>query len=283
MADQPGQEPEYDPPAPAGWRGQLYDVIFEADTRGGKLFDVLLLATIVLSVVVVMLESVDSLASSWGGVLRGIEWAITILFTVEYLVRLIVVRHSWRYATSFFGIVDLLAILPTYLSLLTAGSRSLTVVRALRLVRVFRVFKLGRYVQESQVLLRALKATQAKIIVFLLVIMTLVLIMGTIIYVIESPLPETHFTSIPKGVYWAIVTITTVGYGDIAPQTVAGQALAAVAMLLGYAIIIVPSGIFSVEIIMAHKQNVTTQTCPSCLREGHDEDARHCKYCGGRL
>ena len=156
-------------------------------------------------------------------------------------------------------------------------------IKVLRLVRVFRVFKLGRYVQESQVLMRALRATQPKITVFLLVIMTLVLVMGTLLYVVESPQPDSDFTSIPRSVYWAIVTITTVGYGDIAPQTILGQTLAAVAMILGYSIIIVPSGIFSVEIITAHKQSLTTQTCPDCLREGHDEDARHCKYCGQPL
>ena len=286
MANQP--ENAEHPPAgvpqqEAGLRRRLYDIIFEADTRSGKLFDVVLLVTIVVSVVVVMLESVEAIRVQWGGLLRGIEWTITVLFTIEYLLRLICVRNRWRYATSFFGIVDLLAILPTYLRPFIGGSQSLSVIKVLRLVRVFRVFKLGRYVQESQVLMRALRATQPKITVFLLVIMTLVLVMGTLLYVVESPQPDSDFTSIPRSVYWAIVTITTVGYGDIAPQTILGQTLAAVAMILGYSIIIVPSGIFSVEIITAHKQSLTTQTCPDCLREGHDEDARHCKYCGQPL
>ncbi len=276
-------EPEMGPGGAAGWRQKLHEVIFEADTGPGKLFDVLLLITILVSVIALMLESVESIEKQWGSWLRGIEWTITILFTIEYVFRILSVRRPLRYCTSFFGIVDLLAIVPTYLSVIVPGSRALSVVRVLRLVRVFRIFNLGRYERESQVLLKALKATQAKIIVFLLVIITLVLVMGALVYVIESPQPGSKFTSIPRSVYWAIVTVTTVGYGDMSPQTVPGQFLAAVAMILGYAIIIVPSGIFSAEIIMSRKTKTTTQACPSCMLEGHEKDAKYCRSCGGQL
>ena len=276
-------EPEAAPEGAAGWRQKLHEVIFEADTPSGKLFDVLLLLAIFISVIVLMLESVESIRDPWGITLRGIEWTITILFTIEYLLRILSVRQPLRYCRSFFGVVDLLAILPTYLSVVAPISRSLATIKVLRLVRVFRVFKLGRYVDESQVLLKALKATQAKITVFLLVIVTLVLVMGALVYVIESPEPGSKFTSIPRSVYWAIVTVTTVGYGDMSPQTVPGQFLAAVAMILGYAIIIVPSGIFSAEIIMSRKTEVTTQACPHCMLEGHESDAQYCRSCGGQL
>ena len=276
-------EPEMGSEGGAGWRHKLHEVIFEADTASGKLFDVLLLITILISVIALMLESVESIEEQWGSWLRGIEWTITILFTIEYVFRILSVRRPLRYCTSFFGIVDLLAILPTYLSVIVPGSRALSVVRVLRLVRVFRIFNLGRYERESQVLLKALKATQAKIVVFLLVIITLMLVMGALVYVIESPQPESEFTSIPRSVYWAIVTVTTVGYGDMSPQTVPGQFLAAIAMILGYAIIIVPTGIFSAEIIMSRKTEMTTQACPHCMHEGHEKDAKYCKSCGGRL
>jgi len=276
-------EPEMGSGRAVGWRQKLHEVIFEADTPSGKLFDVLLLITILVSVIALMLESVESIEKQWGTWLRGIEWTITILFTIEYVFRILSVRRPLRYCTSFFGIVDLLAIVPTYLSVIVPGSRALGVVRVLRLVRVFRIFNLGRYERESQVLLKALKATQAKIIVFLLVIITLVLVMGALVYVIESPQPGSKFTSIPRSVYWAIVTVTTVGYGDMSPQTVPGQFLAAVSMILGYAIIIVPSGIFSAEIIMSRRTKVTTQACPSCMLEGHEKDAKYCRSCGDQL
>jgi voltage-gated potassium channel len=278
-----GIQPDAAPEGASNWQHKLYEVIFEADTASGKLFDVLLLITILVSVIALMLESVESIEKQWGSGLRRIEWTITILFTIEYVLRILSVRRPLRYCTSFFGIVDLLAILPTYLSVMVPGSRALSVVRVLRLVRVFRIFNLGRYERESQVLLNALKATQAKIVVFLLVIITLMLVMGALVYVIESPQPESKFTSIPRSVYWAIVTVTTVGYGDMSPQTVPGQFLAAIAMILGYAIIIVPTGIFSAEIIMSRKTEVTTQACPHCMHEGHDNDAKYCKSCGGRL
>lgn len=269
----------------APWRRRLHEIIFEADTRAGKIFDVGLLLMILVSVAVVMLQSVSEFDDQWGRELAAIEWVITGLFTIEYVLRLLSVRKPSQYATSFFGVIDLLAILPTYVELLMPGSSAFSVVRVFRLIRVFRIFKLSQYVTEAQVLLKALKTAQPKIVVFLLVVMTLIMVLGTTVFVLENrDGPSAEFTSIPKSIYWAIVTVTTVGYGDMAPQTVMGQTLSAISMLLGYAIIIVPSGIFSVEIIMAAKgENLTTQSCPECIREGHDADAKHCKYCGAKL
>jgi voltage-gated potassium channel len=262
-------------------RERLHEIIFEADTTAGKAFDVGLLVTIVLSVLVVLLESVESVAARHGGALRAAEWAFTILFSVEYVLRLIAVRRPLAYARSFFGLVDLLAVLPTYLSLLVGGAQSLMVIRALRLLRVFRVLKVARYVGEVNALVRALRASREKITVFLLVVLTLVLIMGAAMYVIEGK--ESGFTSIPRSIYWAIVTVTTVGYGDLAPRTWLGQAVAAAAMVLGYSLIIIPTGIFSTELVRASQRRITTQSCPECAREGHDADAVYCKYCSAKL
>ena len=270
------------------WRQRLHEIIFEADTPAGKLFDVALLIAIVVSIVVIMLESVREYRLRWHASLSTLSLAITVLFTIEYGLRLLCVRQPWRYAFSFFGLVDLLAILPAYLALFVSGTEYLTVIRSLRLLRVFHIFQMGPYVAETRVLLEAIRATKAKIVVFLLVVVTAVLILGSAIYVVENPHPdqldpENQFTSIPRSVYWAIVTITTVGYGDIAPRTVAGQLLAAVAMILGYSMIIVPVAIFSVEVIRTQQHDVSTQVCPSCVREGHDADASYCKYCGTPL
>ena len=265
----------------APWREQMYEVIFEADTPAGRAFDIVLLVSIGLSVVAVVLESVVGIRMRYGTALRFVEWLFTILFTVEYLVRLMSVRRPLRYATSFFGVVDLLAIVPTYLSLVIVGAQSLLVIRALRLLRIFRVLKIARHLRELASLLEALRATRTKITVFMMIVLTLVLIMGTAMYVVEGE--EAGFTSIPRGIYWAIVTVTTVGYGDIAPRTVFGQVIAAIAMLLGYSLIIIPTGIFSTELARVTAKPVTTQVCPACLREGHDLDAIFCKYCGGRL
>lgn len=267
----------------AAWQGRLHEVIFEADTAAGKAFDVGLLIVIVLSVIAVMLESVADVRLAWGRYLLAAEWGFTILFTIEYLARLSCVGRPWRYATSFFGVVDLLAIIPTYLSIFFVGAQSLLVIRTLRLVRVFRVLKLPRYLSEAQGLIRALKQTRQKITVFLVVVMSIVLIMGSTMYLIEGGDPESDFTSIPKSVYWAIVTMTTVGYGDMAPETPLGQAVASLVMILGYSIIIVPTGVFSVEMIAARQRKISTQACPSCSAEGHDYDATYCKYCGSRL
>jgi voltage-gated potassium channel len=263
------------------WREQLHEVIFEADTPSGKAFDVVLLLAIVLSVTAVVLDSVTEVRERYGNLLRAAEWVFTVLFTIEYVFRLITVRRPLRYATSFLGIVDLLAVLPTYLSLFVTGTQSLLVIRALRLLRIFRVFKVARYLHEMTSLINALRNSRFKIAVFLLTVAATVLIMGTAMYVIEGE--QSGFTSIPRGVYWAIVTVTTVGYGDIAPQTVAGQIVASIAMVLGYSLIIIPTGIFSMELVRSAQMQITTQSCPECMREGHDRDAEHCKFCGGKL
>jgi voltage-gated potassium channel len=278
---------ERKPPVPkapkAPWRRLLHEVIFEADTPAGKAFDVALLFVIVLSVIVVMLDSVAEIRRSYRLPLVVAEWTITILFTVEYVARLVCVDRPWRYARSFYGVVDLLAVVPTYLSVFVAGAQSLLVIRTLRLVRIFRVFKLSRYLTEAKALVTALRATRERVTVFLVVVLTLVLIIGAAMYLIEGGQPDTQFTSIPRSVYWAIVTMTTVGYGDIAPQTFLGQALAAGVMILGYAIIIVPIGVFSTEILVAQRRGLSTQSCPACGAEGHDIDAAFCKYCGAKL
>lgn len=269
-------------PHAAPWRARIHEVIFEADTREGRAFDLALLALIVLSIAAVMLESVAAVRAGWGRALRAAEWGFTALFTAEYALRLVAVRRPLRYARSFFGVVDLLAVLPTYASLIVPGAQSLLVIRSLRLLRVFRVLKLGRYLGEANVLLAALRSSRAKITVFLGTVLTIIVIVGTLMYLIEGE--ENGFTSIPRALYWAVVTMTTVGYGDIAPRTVAGQGLAAFVMILGYSIIAVPTGIVSAEIAQAMRRApVSTQACPACGAEGHDADARHCKRCGARL
>ncbi len=270
-----------DQPLHPAWRVRLHEVIFEADTAAGRAFDVLLLCCIVLSVLAVLLESVATVHERYAWLLRAAEWSFTILFTVEYVLRLVSVGRPLRYAISFFGVVDLLAIVPTYLSVLLPGAQTLLVIRALRLLRVFRVLKLVRFVEEARVLGQALRASRHKITVFLGTVLTLVLIVGTLMYLIEGE--ANGFDSIPRGIYWAIVTLTTVGYGDIAPTTVLGQMLASVVMILGYSIIAVPTGIVTVELAKATQGQVSTQACPQCSAEGHDVDAKHCKYCGARL
>lgn len=262
-------------------RARLHEVVFEADTPAGKAFDVVVLTLILLSVGAVMLESVASIRAAHGQALYAAEWGFTLLFTVEYVLRLACVRQPLRYAVSFYGIVDLLAIVPTYLSILVPGSHSLLVVRSLRLLRIFRVFKLGQFVGEAAVLRTALRASARKITVFLGTVLTLVIIVGTLMYLVEGP--ENGFTSIPIAVYWAIVTMTTVGYGDIAPQTVPGQIIASLVMILGYGIIAVPTGIVTVELGGLGRARVSTQACPDCGAEGHAPEARFCNRCGARL
>ena len=262
------------------WQAWLHEVIFEADTPAGWIFDIALLIAILLSVLAVMLESIGAVSARYGAELRLIEWLFTALFTVEYVLRLLSVSRPLHYAISFFGLVDLLAILPSYLSLLVPGMHSLMAVRTLRLLRIFRVFKLARYVGEAKVLSAALRASRAKILVFLWAVLTIVVIVGALMYLIEGE--ENGFTSIPQSIYWAIVTMTTVGYGDIAPKTVVGQILASALMIVGYAIIAIPTGIVSVELASAHRA-VSTQACPVCGSGGHDPDARHCKRCGAAL
>jgi voltage-gated potassium channel len=262
-------------------RDRLHEIIFEADTPAGKAFDVSLMVLIILSVVAVMLESTSTVAARYGQWLRTFEWFVTILFTIEYLLRLYCVGKPARYARSFFGVVDLLAILPTYLSFIIPGAQSLLVIRALRLLRVFRVLKLAHFVGEASELRSALRASARKIIVFLGAVLTIVVIVGSMMYLIEGE--ANGFTSIPVSIYWAIVTMTTVGYGDIAPQTARGKILAAAIMIMGYGIIAVPTGIVSVELAGVSRKKVTTQACPECGGGGHAHDAIHCKFCGAKI
>ncbi len=266
----------------APWRERLRVVIFEADTPAGKAFDVTLLVAIVLSVSAVMADSVEWMRRDFGPALDAAEWLFTVLFTVEYVLRLLSVPHAWHYARSFFGIVDLLAILPTYLSLLLPGAESMLVIRGLRLLRIFRVFKLGRFLGEASILTEALSTSRHKITVFLGTVLILVTILGAGMYLIEGE--ENGFTSIPLAVYWAVVTMTTVGYGDLAPSTTVGRTLAALVMILGYSIIAVPTGIVTAEIVeSAVGGKISTRSCPECLIEGHVVDARYCKDCGASM
>ncbi|HYC55922.1 MAG TPA: ion transporter [Candidatus Binatia bacterium] len=262
-------------------RRRLHEIIFEADTAAGRRFDSLLLLAIILSIVVVLLDSVASIRERYHGVLLALEWTFTILFTIEYGLRLYAVREQWRYATSFFGIVDVLAVLPNYLSLVVPGAQSLVVIRALRMLRVFRIFKLAEYLEESRQLWDAMRASRRKISIFLFVVLTIVVIVGSAMYLIEGP--EHGFDNIPVSIYWAVVTLTTVGYGDISPQTPLGQLLATVVMLLGYGIIAVPTGIVTAEMTRTARTPISGQACPSCAAEGHEYDARFCRKCGSRL
>ncbi|MCH2021526.1 MAG: ion transporter [Saprospiraceae bacterium] len=268
------------------WRKRTHEIIFEADTKLGKVFDVSLLFLIIFSVILVMLESVSSINNVYGYWFKMTEWVITILFTIEYILRIVCVQRPTKYIFSFFGIIDLVSILPTYIEMILGVSSYLAVIRAMRLLRVFRIFKLAKFLKESNSLITAIKASRAKITVFIFFIMMLVIVIGSIMYLIEGG-PDSDFTSIPRSIYWAIVTLTTVGYGDIAPSTGLGQFLAAIVMLMGYGVIAVPTGIVSSEITASNKgstvKEITTQSCISCLSEGHDNDAEFCKYCGGKL
>ncbi len=262
------------------WRVALGNIIFNNDTRAGRLFDLALSVLIVGSVLSVMLESVSGIRARHGPQLRAAELTFTLLFGVEYLLRMLGARHASHYARSFFGVVDLLSILPGFAALLFPGAQALAVVRALRLLRVFRIFKLARYLSEASVLTEALRASTAKITVFVAVVLTLVTIIGALMYVIEGP--RNGFTSIPTSIYWAVVTLTTVGYGDIAPRTGLGKFLASAAMILGYGIIAVPTGIVTVSLTQAQARR-TARTCENCGLARHDPDALHCKRCGARL
>jgi len=261
-------------------REKLYEIIFEADTHEGKAFDVVLLFVILLSVLLVMLESVPSIRENFGGELRIMEWGITAVFTIEYILRILIVGKPIRYIFSFYGIIDFLSVIPTYLSLLIIGSHSLVVIRVLRLLRVFRILKLTRYTHAGRTLGRAMWASREKISVFIFFVLTIVVIVGTIMYLVEG---ESHgFKSIPQSIYWAIVTLTTVGYGDISPQTPFGQFLASIVMIMGYAIIAVPTGIVTAEMIKPSTGN-NTQVCPNCMHDKHEDDAVFCKKCGSPL
>jgi voltage-gated potassium channel len=261
-------------------KDNLYEIIFEADTPAGKLFDVALLVIILFSVVLVLLESVPSIRINYQPTLRILEWIITIIFTIEYILRVAIIKRPFSYIFSFYGIIDFLAVIPTYLSLIIVGSHSLVVIRMLRLLRVFRILKLTRYTNAGRTLARAMWASREKISVFIFFVITLVVIIGTIMYMVEG---ETYgFTSIPRSIYWAIVTLTTVGYGDISPATPLGQFLASIVMIMGYAIIAVPTGIVTAEMIKPTTHS-NTQVCPNCLHDKHDDDAVHCKKCGAHL
>ncbi|NML14076.1 ion transporter [Azohydromonas caseinilytica] len=265
-----------------GWRLKLYTVIFEADTPAGRTFDLLLISLILASVTVVMLDSVAGYRQRWGPVFDALEWAFTVLFTLEYIARLSCVMRPLRYARSIFGIIDLLAILPTYLSLLVPGLHALIDVRVLRLLRLFRVLKLGAYVEEYGMLGRALLASRRKILVFLSFVLLVMVVMGTLMYVVEGP--ANGFHSIPVSVYWAITTMTTVGFGDITPKTELGRFIASAMMLLGWGTLAVPTGIVSAEFTALRvRREPTTRTCPACLSVGHEPSARFCRDCGARL
>lgn len=269
------------PDKAALWRHKLHEIIFEADTPAGKGFDLALIASILLSVLVVLLDSIPHIHERFHSALLFAEWSFTLLFSLELALRLACVRRPLRYVFSFFGLVDILAVLPTYLSLLVPGTHYLLVIRVLRLLRIFRVLKLVPYVGEAQALLAALRASRRKILVFLSAVLTLVVIFGALMYVIEGE--ANGFTSIPTSIYWAVVTLTTVGYGDISPKTALGQGVAALIMILGYAILAVPTGIVTVEMARIPQGGLSTQACPVCGAEGHDADAVYCKKCGGKL
>lgn len=258
---------------------KIHEVIFEADTTSGKYFDIALLVSIVISVLAVSLESVDSIDKVYHSQLVMLEWFFTILFTIEYILRLYSTEHSVKYSTSFFGIVDLLAILPTYISIFIPGAQSLLVIRALRLLRVFRVFKLSRYLGEANVLSEAVIQSKTRIIVFLSTITVLSFITGAGMYLVEGP--KHGFTSIPQSVYWAITTLTSTGYGDTVPITPLGKMLAIFIMIMGYSLIIVPTGIISTELMKLG--DISTQACKNCSKEGHDFNAKFCKHCGFEL
>lgn len=265
-----------------GWREVAYEVIFESDTPPGRWFDILLIVSIVLNVVVIMLDSVASIRTEYGKLLFLVAWFFTILFSVEYIVRLLCVRRSVRYALSFFGVIDFLAVFPAYVSLAFFGSRYLSVIRVLRVLRIFHVLRLRRFMEEAASLGASLYASRWKIAVFLLTVVTLVIIIGALMYIIEGE--ENRFTSIPVSVYWTIVTLTTVGYGDIAPQTSLGQFLASLVMILGYSIIAIPTGIVTVEWAQTRARRPTSsRVCPGCSVAGHDADARYCRHCGTAL
>jgi voltage-gated potassium channel len=290
----PQAPPAYGKPA-SGWRQQLFDIIFEADTAAGRRFDIALVFAILLSILVVVLDSVPSLHHHHGDLLNGLEWGFTLLFTAEYLARVLCVAHPWRYVTGFYGVIDLLAVLPSYFSLMVPGSEMFLDIRILRLLRVFRIFKLTLYIEEYTRLGEALAASRRKIMVFLSVVLMAILILGTAMYVVEGP--GNGYTSIPVAMYWATVTMTTVGYGDITPHTSLGKAIASFMMLLGWGILAVPTGIVTAEMTLRGRNAAAgglvvsptpaaappARRCPHCGSEGHDAGARFCKDCGSAL
>ncbi len=269
----------HEPKRQSLWQEKLHTIIFEADTPVGKTFDILLLLAILGSLAAVLLESVSSIQAQYGDLLRYTEWVFTLLFTLEYIARIVCVLRPTAYIFSFFGIIDLLSVLPLYLTILFEGGQALTVIRTIRLFRVFRVLKLVRYNESAQLIIAAIRASAPKILVFMGSVLVIATIIGSLMYIVEDS--NSGFTSIPMSIYWAIVTMTTVGYGDIAPNTDLGKAIASFVMILGYGIIAVPTGIVTAEITQSKlRGSITTRSCPSCSEEGHDIDAHHCKYCG---
>ena len=278
--------PQRPPEQSAGgtqWRARLHTIVFEADTPAGRAFDLGLIALIALSVMLVSMETVNGLSPATYRAMRAAEWALTGLFTIEYMLRLLAVRHPIVYAASFYGMIDLIAILPTWVSLFVPGAQVLLVVRVLRLLRIFRVLKLTRYLSEARIIGDALRASSQKISVFLLAVAAMVVVFGTVMYVVEGP--AHGFTSIPRSMYWAVVTLTTVGYGDISPKTPLGQTLASLVMILGYGVIAVPTGIVTAELTQSRRTPVpeSTQACEACGLDHHDVDARFCRRCGAAL
>ena len=264
------------------WKAKLHEIIYEADTKEGKWFDIILILTILLSIILVMLESVESFDSKYHNFLNISEWVITVLFSIEYIARIITIKKPSSYIFSFYGIIDFLATIPKYLSLIFGGTHALVALRALRLLRVFRILKLARYLTASTKLISALKASKTKIVVFLFSVVVLTIILGTVMYLIEGP--ENGFISIPHSMYWAIVTLTTVGYGDLAPHTPFGQFIASIVMILGYGIIAVPTGIVTSEITRAENTiSTNTQHCSNCSADQHQDNAKFCHQCGEKL
>ena len=265
------------------WKARWHEIIYEAESRAGKAFDLILIVAIIFSIILVMLESVEELDARYHNFFNIAEWVITILFTIEYILRIITVKKPTKYIFSFYGIIDLLSTLPKYLSLIVGGAHALVALRALRLLRIFRILKLVRFVGATENLGKALKASRYKIFVFISAVMIICVIIGTMMYLIEGD--PSGFTSIPVSIYWAIVTLTTVGYGDIAPQTAIGQLLASLVMILGYGIIAIPTGIVSAEMTKdkASNVNLNTNSCENCSSDNHRDDAKHCYKCGEEL
>ena len=264
------------------WKHRLHEIIYEADTTSGKLFDIVLLILIIFSVILVALESIEEFYLKYSFFLNIAEWIITIFFSIEYILRLIAVHKPIKYVFSFYGIIDLLSTIPKYLSIFFLGSQSLIALRALRLLRIFRILKMTQYVGESNILMKALISSRAKIAVFIFSVLVICIIFGTLMYMVESS--ESGFSSIPKSIYWCIVTLTTVGYGDIAPTTSLGQFIAAVIMVMGYGIIAVPTGIVTAEITDKKNKIISnTQSCPHCMASDHTDNSVFCHKCGQTL
>ncbi|MFK7758614.1 MAG: ion transporter [Phycisphaerales bacterium] len=271
-------------PGQGGWRENLHEIIFEADTKAGKTFDVVLIVAIILSVIVVVLSTLESAANDpYKTIFISLEWLFTIFFTIEYILRLLIVRKPLRYATSFFGIIDLLSILPAFIGIIIPGGERLLVVRTLRLLRIFRIFKLARYLSEATALKEAFYVSRHKIAVFMTTVLIVILIASSLMHVVESHAKNEAFYSMPDAMYWAVITMTTVGYGDVTPITGIGKATTAALVLVGYSLIIVPTGILSAEISGNKPRTITSRSCPSCMAQGHDLDASYCKRCGESL